>query len=148
MPRVSSKNNRRSHKKVRQNVKRRIAKGITPKENYKRMGLVAEPNNEASIVRHRGDRLNRVTVADFLAVVDDEPAQPLSGSIALQNPDRTPGAMKEEEVEYLQALVKKHGRDFVKMQRDLKVNFMQHSAQHLETRMKRMELFLSSRHEE
>jgi hypothetical protein len=51
---------------------------------------------------------------------------------------------KEEEVEYLQLLVAKYGTNFMAMAKDIKANYLQHSASHLETRCTRLEKWLAS----
>jgi Ribosome biogenesis protein Nop16 len=52
--------------------------------------------------------------------------------------------ISDDEMGYLKALVGKYGSDYVKMARDIKLNNMQHTAKHLETRIARMNSFLTS----
>ena len=155
MVKNSSKNNR---KKVGKAVTLKIpankykagakALGWDPKktalQNIKSRGLGYKINDYPSLFRQRGLRLNASDPAEFLSMVDGVAPPLAGGTLEGRNPLRHPHFMKEEEVEYLQLLVAKYGTNFQAMAKDIKANYLQHSASHLETRCARLEKWLAS----
>jgi len=155
MVKNSSKNNR---KKVGKAIKLKIPAnkyksgatklGWDPKktalQNIKERGLGYKINDYPSLFRQRGLRLNASDPAEFLSMVDGVAPPLAGGTLEGRNPLRRPHFMKEEEVEYLQLLVAKYGTNFMAMAKDIKANYLQHSASHLETRCTRLEKWLAS----
>ena len=155
MVKNSSKNNR---KKVGKAIKLKVPAnkyktgatklGWDPKktalQNIKERGLGYKINDYPSLFRQRGLRLNASDPAEFLSMVDGVAPPLAGGTLEGRNPLRRPHFMKEEEVEYLQLLVAKYGTNFMAMAKDIKANYLQHSASHLETRCARLEKWLAS----
>ena len=126
MVKHSSKNNR---KRVGTRVKLKVpvnkytlgAKrlGWDPKktalQNVKARGLSWKINDDASMFRQRGLRLNAPDPKDFLELVDNKAPALAGGSLEARNTNRHPYYMKEEEVEYLQ--VRRRGSIFFKGRR-------------------------------
>ena len=110
----------------------------TALQNLSSRGLVSNPNSEVSLKAVKALRLAKLSGAEVLEMVDGVAPPLLLGDLEGRNPSRSAFFMKREEVEYLSALVEKYKTNYVAMARDLKVNSLQHSAAHLETRCKRM----------
>lgn len=145
-------------RKLRKGVSAAVAgvwdKTATPTENYKALGLVAKISDRESIKKHAPAILSR----DLGLQVEWEDlpdAEEIRAKLIASeaNPRRAPDYCNPEEVEYLQLLVQKHGDPevnpaaAVKMARDIKTNWMQHSGEHLTTRIARMKRYLAYREE-
>jgi hypothetical protein len=75
----------------------------TARQNVAASGLATALNDHASIIRHRGLRLNAASSSEFLSIVDGIAPALAGGSLAAErNAARGPHFMKEEEIMYLQ----------------------------------------------
>ncbi len=145
---LSHKNNRRKGGKKVKRVRKanRLLKSFATPElakvwdrlssghiNYQRLGLKGTLNDERAIINAVGK--------DVVAALADAPVQipePLTRSLA--RPDHF---MKPTEVAYLHALREKHGSNFKAMERDMKLNYLQHTEAHLKTRTERMDRYVA-----
>jgi hypothetical protein len=118
------------------------ARGWDPKrtaiENAALRGVVRDPNAPTSLQQARAVRLTSLSRDEVLEMVDGVAPPLLLGTLAERNSKRGEFFMKQDEVDYLGLLVSKYGANYVAMSRDMKVNYLQHSAAHLETRCTRL----------
>lgn len=120
----------------------------TMKQNYESMGLVSNPNylkhahertepteNTDAGLKATGPATNPVTFMDASTVpsLRDQLSANLPGES-----HRGEHFMTELEIVYLEPLIRRHGDNYRKMARDLKLNFKQHSAKKLQRRCERL----------
>jgi len=145
----SHKNNRRrATKKVSRVVrKRRLPSHLLPpptSEKYANLALTRYPPsvNQEDIVKLR---LGVIPNSDVInAILDQEPTLP-RGVVGLKQTNvtienSTIPKLKQEEIEYLTKLINKYDHDYKKMERDIKLNYLQHTAQHLSTRIQKLDM--------
>lgn len=150
----SHKNNRRrAAKKVTRVLrKRRLPSHLLPPPTAEKFGNVpltrfvpTVSNEELAKLR-----LGVVSHTDVInAILDQEPTIPrglvglrpsnISLSEEKSNDTKIP-KLKNDEIEYLSSLIKKYDHDYKKMERDIKTNYLQHTAQHLATRIQKLEM--------
>jgi hypothetical protein len=117
----------------------------TALQNAAERGLVRNPNASSSLQLARGLRLAALGREEVLEMVDGVAPPLLLGSLDERNPSRGAFFMKQDEVDYLQLLVEKYGANYVAMSRDMRTNYLQHSASHLETRCTRLAKWVEER---
>jgi hypothetical protein len=115
---------------------------LTALQNVAKRGLARNPNSAGSLALARGLRLSTLSRDEMLEMVDGVAPVPALGSLSERNPSRPEFFMKPDEVSYLQLLVTKYHDNYAAMQKDIKTNYLQHSAVHLETRCKRLAKWL------
>ena len=152
MPRAS-KNNRRKGPKVTRRVNTHRMKRIfgddsvrqqwdvtkTPSMNYAAMALTKNANTTELL-----EEAFKSVKGGPATFVDVDEIRSLSAATVPKEIRRPPHWMSDEECFYLTRCSQLHGDNYRKMARDLKTNYMQHSAEHLETRMARLLLFKST----
>lgn len=113
----------------------------TTTQNYEALGLTGKVNDPDDVRKHAPGLL-----AGALGIkvewVDLPEVEEIRSKLqeTARNPLRPADFVSEDECGYLQALLARHGEgNFVKMARDIKGNWKQHSAEHLETRIGRMQ---------
>ena len=105
----------------------------TPSENLASFGLDADPNHfkKKSVPGGHGVDKKNAAFLGFAVV-------PESDDLAEKNPKRR--RISEVDQQYIVALIRKHGEDYKKMERDIKTNVQQHT----ENKLKRMaEMYLA-----
>jgi hypothetical protein len=142
---MANKVQRRGRSKVSRRIKpNKLSKGLsnnplvqknwdrtaTLKQNYAKLGIQASVNSLSTLPYE-------VTSSKEAAMVlDTEFKAPVS---LTRNSNRDKFFVDENERAYLEQLIERFGRDYKAMERDiLKLNYLQKSAQHLETRIKRL----------
>jgi hypothetical protein len=142
---MANKVQRRGRSKVSRRIKpNKLSKGLsnnplvqknwdrtaTLKQNYAKLGIQASVNSLSTLPYE-------VTSSKEAAMVlDTEFKAPES---LTRNSNRDKFFVDENERAYLEQLIERFGRDYKAMERDiLKLNYLQKSAQHLETRIKRL----------
>lgn len=153
MAKVSHKNNRRraAHKSKRKPVRHdALKKGVSKlgerlwvrkasvEANYARAGVASDVNGAERVAAAAPAVLG---LADGGMDDADVPSIKVTLASFLRASSRKAGApsfsLKPGEAAYLERLAAKHGEDFKAASRDLALNPLQHSAQHLRTRTKR-----------
>jgi len=109
-------------------------------QNYERLGITASINS-SSLLPFEVKTSNEAAM-----VLDTEFKVPES---ITRNDLREKNFIDEQEREYLEKLIERFGRDYKAMERDvLKLNYLQKSGQHLETRIKRLRAYKQALDEE
>jgi hypothetical protein len=96
----------------------------SPAVNMANLGLVAKPNQD---VHRTNDALSgnqEVNVVELFDIPD-------SDELRLAKSERR-AAVKEEDQKYIARCMARHGDDYGKMFRDIKLNFMQHTETQLQ----------------
>ena len=105
-------------------------KKATLNQNYAKMGIQASVNSSSTLP------YEVTSSSEAAMVLDTEFKAPES---LTRNSNRDKFFVDENERAYLENLIERFGRDYKAMERDiLKLNYLQKSAQHLETRVKRL----------
>ncbi|TMW58772.1 hypothetical protein Poli38472_006917 [Pythium oligandrum] len=150
MPRYGTKIKKRSKTKIKRQAKplrryrsrfvgdERIREQwdhkLTTKQNYENLGLNVDPNTPTEL--HK-------SIEGAENALDDEPKLfhvPDSDFLSERNPRKPENYMSEEEIKYLRPLIAKYRDDFKAMERDIKINKQQWTAQKLKTRCARLAL--------
>jgi len=146
-------NHRRRHKSGRVSIKARFRRlpfsdgtvaaawdsSLTAKQNYAALGLKSSLNAPADVKAHAPGVLSealdiKVEWADLPSATEVQEKL----KAAERNPRRPLDFVSEDEQGYLRVLSDKHGSNFVMMARDLKLNWKQHTKEHLQTRFERL----------
>ena len=112
----------------------------TPSMNYAALALTSNANSTELL-----EAAFKSVAAGPASFVDVDEIRALASVSVPKEVRRPPHWMSEEEVAYLTRLSTLHGSNYRKMSRDIKTNYMQHSAEALETRFLRLELFLKAK---
>ncbi|RLN47115.1 hypothetical protein BBJ28_00017047 [Nothophytophthora sp. Chile5] len=109
---------------------------LTTRQNYVVLGLQANPNGHAELRQSLQGAEGSLAASDEARLF----AVPDSDFLGERNPKRAANYVSAEEAKYLRALLAKHGEDYKKMERDIKVNNMQWTEQKLRRRCARLAL--------
>ncbi|OWZ13965.1 hypothetical protein PHMEG_00012633 [Phytophthora megakarya] len=109
---------------------------LTTRQNYVNLGLQANPNEHAALRQSVEGAEGTLEAADEARLFE----VPDSDFLGDRNPKRVANYVSEEETKYLRTLKAKHGDDYKKMERDIKTNNMQWTAQKLRRRCARLAL--------
>lgn len=110
----------RVQEKLNKEIRKAYDKNLTVKENLANMGLVADPNEmEKSSAAAKKD-------SAFLGFI--------TNSQGVESKKKK--KLSDLDLNYVRANVKKHGDDFKAMERDIKTNYMQHTAKQMEKLVK------------
>lgn len=112
----------------------------TPTMNYAAMSLTQNVNTTELL-----ETAFESVKAGPAAFVDVEEIRALAAASVPKEVRRPPHWMSDEEVFYLTRCSSIHGTNYRKMARDIKTNYLQHTPEHLETRLARLENFLRSK---
>lgn len=112
----------------------------TPTFNYAKLGVTKNPNT-TELLEAAFDSVKE-GAASF---VDVDEIRALAAASVPKEVRRPANWMSDEEIYYLTRCSNVHGTNFRKMARDIKTNYRQHSAEHLETRINRLTLFLQAK---
>jgi hypothetical protein len=99
--------------------------GKTTQQNLDLMGLVGNPNQEASLLLSRGSRILPITTAEYLDIVDGQAAAPAAGVISERNPSRPEHFMPADEIEYLKVRRRRQGEEMLHTLRRLPLRAQQ-----------------------
>ena len=101
----------------------------TVRQNYAKMGLVANPNADAkSLPKLLNEKEQLYDVPD-------------SDILDPKNYKKKAHHMSEEEMKYLKPLMEAHGDEYDRMERDIKTNHLQWTRNKLKRRIARMKLY-------
>ncbi|CAH0486120.1 unnamed protein product [Peronospora farinosa] len=109
---------------------------LTTRQNYANLGLEANPNAYATLRESILGADGTLEAADEARLFE----VPDSDFLGDRNPKRIANYVSEEEAKYLRKLIAKHGNDYTKMGRDIKINNMQWTEQKLRRRCARLAL--------
>ncbi|KAE8999871.1 hypothetical protein PF011_g14440 [Phytophthora fragariae] len=109
---------------------------LTTRQNYVKLGLQADPNSHNALRKSVEGADGTLAAADEARLFE----VPDSDFLGERNPKRVDNYVSDEEAKYLRKLIAKHGEGYKKMERDIKTNNMQWTAQKLRRRCARLAL--------
>lgn len=113
--------NLRVQERLSNEIRKVYDKKLSVKDNLARMGLVADPNNmEKSVAAANHE-------SAFLGYITNN----------LTESSKKKAKLSDLDMNYVKSNIEKHGDDYKAMERDIKTNFMQHTARQLEKLVKR-----------